>query len=297
MASKKLKDFYKILGLERTASPEEIDLAYKKASTLPDLSPAMLKDISTGYQILKNPDLRARLDSVLGKMDAYGGVKTDSVSEPSAPASPTPAEEAPPPRSLSKLKNYYKILNIERNANKDEIEKAYGLAIAKVNPHTDPVRAKDIEVGHQALMDDATRKKYDDLLLKQEMAVAEITYRTTRPNIAKIAKGEGKGGVARWQIALLTVCLLGAIPAGFYIATAYWFYFRSFEINDPIYEMGTGEYVGILDSYEKNHSFPPNNVQAPAYRVRFHDGEEKWFPKSDLQAMYSTVPPEQALIE
>jgi len=71
-------DPYEILGLKKTASPEEIRKAYRKLakSYHPDLNPgdtaaeSKFKDISVAYDLLSDPEKRARFDR--GEIDASG---------------------------------------------------------------------------------------------------------------------------------------------------------------------------------------------------------------------------------
>ncbi len=64
------RDYYEVLGLNRGASDDEIKKAYRKAakSCHPDLHPgdktaeARFKELSEAYEVLSNPDNRARYD-------------------------------------------------------------------------------------------------------------------------------------------------------------------------------------------------------------------------------------------
>ena len=64
------KDYYKILGVERTASADEIKRAYKKVAIKyhPDRNPGnkeaeeMFKKAAEAYDVLRDPDKRARYD-------------------------------------------------------------------------------------------------------------------------------------------------------------------------------------------------------------------------------------------
>ncbi len=77
-----MKDPYTVLGVDRTASQDEIKSAYRKlAKELhPDLNPGepiieqKFKDVSAAYDILSSPDKRAKFDR--GEMDAGGGRKS-----------------------------------------------------------------------------------------------------------------------------------------------------------------------------------------------------------------------------
>ncbi len=66
-------------------------------------------------------------------------------------------------------KDYYKILGVERNANKDEIKRAYRKLALKTHPDRNPGdkkaedRFKDINEAYQVLSDPQKRARYDQL--------------------------------------------------------------------------------------------------------------------------------------
>ena len=76
-----MKDPYEVLGVERTATPDEIRKAYRKLAKKlhPDINPgdkageARFKEISAAYDILSDEEKRRRFDA--GEIDAAGQEK------------------------------------------------------------------------------------------------------------------------------------------------------------------------------------------------------------------------------
>src|SRR5580698_6555235 len=68
----KFKDYYEILGVSRTATPEEIKQAFRKLARIhhPDVAKnkaageAKFKEINEAYEVLGDPDKRRRYDEL-----------------------------------------------------------------------------------------------------------------------------------------------------------------------------------------------------------------------------------------
>src|SRR5580698_8685847 len=68
----KFKDYYEILGVSRTATPEEIKQAFRKLARLhhPDVAKnkaageAKFKEINEAYEVLGDPEKRKRYDEL-----------------------------------------------------------------------------------------------------------------------------------------------------------------------------------------------------------------------------------------
>jgi DnaJ-class molecular chaperone len=79
-----MTDPYKILGISKTAGADEVKKAYRKLAKQhhPDLNPgnaeaaSKFKDISGAYDLLSDPDKRARFDR--GEIDASGQERADT---------------------------------------------------------------------------------------------------------------------------------------------------------------------------------------------------------------------------
>jgi curved DNA-binding protein len=89
--SVKFKDYYEVLGVPRTASPEDIKSAFRKLARKhhPDVAKdkasaeAKFKEVNEAYEVLRDPDKRKRYDELGanwqdgmgGGQSAYGGAR------------------------------------------------------------------------------------------------------------------------------------------------------------------------------------------------------------------------------
>src|SRR5437016_994597 len=83
------RDYYKVLGVERTASADQIRKAYRRLAHKyhPDVSKepnaeARFKEMQEAYEVLKDPEKRAAYDQLGGQWNAGGHVAPPSASRP-----------------------------------------------------------------------------------------------------------------------------------------------------------------------------------------------------------------------
>jgi curved DNA-binding protein CbpA len=88
-------DYYAVLGIERSASPDDVRAAYRRAARAshPDLNPGdetaleRFKRVQLAYDVLIDPDRRAEYDAPPATSPASGGHRGRRRLDPSEPIS------------------------------------------------------------------------------------------------------------------------------------------------------------------------------------------------------------------
>jgi hypothetical protein len=83
------KDYYKVLGVERTADKQAISRAFRKLARQhhPDVNPgnaqaeARFKEVNEAYQVLSDPERRAKYDQLLDLRSARAHTRSDHLAE------------------------------------------------------------------------------------------------------------------------------------------------------------------------------------------------------------------------
>ena len=87
MAEKKSRDFYAILGIEKTANQGQIKQAYRKSAMKyhPDKNPGneeaaeKFKELAVAYEVLSDPDKKRQYDLHGGKLRTCKNIPNISV--------------------------------------------------------------------------------------------------------------------------------------------------------------------------------------------------------------------------
>ena len=87
------------------------------------------------------------------------------------------------------IKNYYKILNISRNASKEEVKSAYRKLVKVMHPDVNKApdakeRFQELSEAYEVLYNDDLRAKYDELIhaCMQKSPNAQEQYQSFRQN-------------------------------------------------------------------------------------------------------------------
>jgi len=159
-------------------------------------------------------------------------------------------------------KAYYEVLNLQPGASPSEVKLAY--TFLKNACVRDPRLEKDrIEEAYDFLQDPTQKDDYDIAV------VLATSPRNRSTNLGVIV-----------VVALLLFA--GFVFPGFLRPGP-----EPFMTGQELVSNARKTPLGEVIREEEGHRFP-NGLTGPAYLVRGEDGTERWYPKSDIEAHYST---------
>lgn len=171
------KDYYEILGVKTDASAKEIDEAYKKLSSQwhPDKNKTNRKEaeskftgISEAYDVLSNQNRRAHYDDMNHR--EYGNEDADKIFErfyDEHGFEDESEKEFFNKHYPNRKRNYYEILGIPKNSNRDDIKKAYRKLALQYHPKNNEGneearrRFNEVNEAYNALSSEPRRQNYD----------------------------------------------------------------------------------------------------------------------------------------
>jgi len=187
-----------------------------------------------------------------------------------------------------KFKDYYQILGIERSASDVEIETAY---YARRDEHRyNAQKLAELETGYNLLRDAELRKKYDEILTKQQFAPDDADDDKI-PTYDEVAPEETEQRVSPILKRILILTIIAGIVVGAWIVSQNLYRWKDFAPGDTLYT-AKGEIVGTVSMYNPKYEFPNGRI-APAYLVLKQDETEIWYPVSDVRALYTNIPPKK----
>ena len=157
-------------------------------------------------------------------------------------------------------RGYYKLLGLEPGTDVEEVKLAYGFLKYESEKDGNTPDHK-IQEAHACLSNPVRKAAYD----------------IRRGDVA----ASGRNRMAGYVVLLVILLVFaGFIFPGFLKSSP-----RPFHSGDRLVRSSDGFFFGEIVRREQFHEFRPDNVGV-GYLVRLPDGEERWYPGSDLERHY-----------
>lgn len=184
-------------------------------------------------------------------------------------------------------KTYYEILGIKPDAAKPEIDRAY-LAL-KTGSQLQAEQLWALERAYVSLSDPNLKRKYD----AEQLQRSETNQtRQTRQSSSRGRERAPVDPIVAARRARLVLAVSG-LAFALVIYTQVWPHFavryRTFPTGTVLVQVVNSQPFGTVVSFEGSHRFPQGKV-APAYLLRLVNGEERWLPKLEVNALAEPAP-------